>query len=103
MCNETDLQSKLANKLNTAAWSSCVKRLFYDIQSFLISVCNAVSQFNGGGTRYHLKFHYQPINVTIEYNKQHQILLSLNKKKNNKLDIYEKYFQIKLLTLPMNQ
>ena len=30
---------------------------------------------------YHLKYHYFPITVIIKYKKQHQILLSLTKKK----------------------
>ena len=67
------------------------------------SVCHVVSKFNDGARRYHLKYHYLPIKVTIIHKKQYQTLLSLSRNKNNKSDIYQEYFYIKLQILPINQ
>ena len=103
MFDETESKSKWVNKLNTAAWSCCSKRLFCVIRCFIISICDAVSQFTGGARRYHLNYHYLPIKVTIKYKKQHQILLSLSKMESNKSGIYQSDFQVNLSVLLMNQ
>ena len=58
MFDETDSKSKCVNKLNTIEWSCCSKRLFCGIHFFMISICDAVSQFNDGAMEmYHLIIH----------------------------------------------
>ena len=39
----------------------------------MISICDAISWFNDGARRYHLKYHYLPIIVTIKYKKVRHI------------------------------
>ena len=48
MCAETDSKSEGVDKLNTVAWSCSSERLFCVIHCFMISICDAMSQFNGG-------------------------------------------------------
>ena len=78
---------------------------------FMISICDTESEINNGtNERHHLFNHHKEveqlkniwawkaaaIKVTTKYKKQNQILLSIRKKKNNKSNIYQKYFQIKI-------
>lgn len=56
--------------------------------SFMISIYDAVYQFNWGARRHYLKYHYPPIKVTVKYKKQYQIFLS-DSKNENKPDITE--------------
>ena len=44
MCNKTNLEC--ANKLSTISWPCSLERLFCVNHCFMISVCDAVSQFN---------------------------------------------------------
>ena len=69
----------------------------------MIFICDAVSKLNGGARKYCLKYNYLPIKFIIKYKHQYQILLSVSEKENNKLDIYQAHFQIKLSILLMNQ
>ena len=84
---------------------------------FMTSICDADFKFNDStNERYHLLIYHKEleqlknisawkaaaIKITTQYKKQHQILLSLRKKKNHKSDIYHNYFEIKLSILPMN-
>ena len=81
---------------------------------FMLSICDAESEFNDGTSQsYHLLNHHKDlewlkniwawkataIKVKVKYKKQCKILLSLRKKKNNKSDIYQKYFQILKLSI----
>ena len=78
---------------------------------FMISICDVKSQFNDGtNAKYHLPIHHKEleqlkniwawksatITVATNYKKQYQLLISRSKNKNNKSDIYQEYFQIKL-------
>ena len=72
---QNEIESK---KLNTVA---C---LLFVISTIMISIRDAMSQFNGGTKgRYHLLIHKE-----LEQ-------LRHSRKKNNKSDIYQEHFQIK--------
>ena len=87
----------------------CWKKLLCSTYCFMISICDAESEFNDGtNERYHLLIYHKELEQLkpLEHEKllllkspqnakkQYQILPSLRKKKNNKSDIYQKYFQI---------
>ena len=49
--------------LNNLVWSRCLKRLFYGIHRYTISVCDGVSHFNDGAKgRYYL---LQTLNINV--------------------------------------
>ena len=100
---------KNPNKLDTAVWSCCSKRLLWGISCFTIPICDSVSKFNDGA-----KEKYQELIrriMTLEYEKlqllkspQNEVVPNIEiilekRKTSQRYHIYLANFEIKLRIL----
>ena len=86
----------MSRLIKIKSWSYCLKRLFCGSHCFMISIYDVASKFKNIGVQKAVA-----IKVTPKC-KNHQVLLSLRKKKGNNLNIYLADLQIKSSILPMN-